>query len=78
MSFHLAIIVPIYLALCVLVAYWGQRRKWGYWGYLWSSVLFTPLLGALFVLAADPPPKRTKVPARVQPGAVHVDEDPDA
>ncbi len=56
--FHYAILIFLYLALCVLVAYLGRKRKWGYWGYLWSSVLFTPLMGILFVLAADPPPGR--------------------
>ena len=45
-----------YILLCVIVAKIGRRRKWGYWGYLWSSVLFTPFFGLLFVLAADPPP----------------------
>jgi hypothetical protein len=54
------LLIAIYLSAAVLVAYLGRRRKWGYWGYLWSSVLFTPLLGLLFVLAADPAPKPRK------------------
>ena len=49
-----------YILLCVVVAMIGRRRKWGYWGYLWASVLFTPLLGLLFVLAADAPPRRQR------------------
>lgn len=48
----------VYIVLCVSVAALGRRRKWGYWGYLWASVLFTPLFGLLFVLAADPQPRR--------------------
>lgn len=58
MMLNRTILVAAYIALCILIAYMGRRRKWGFWGYLWSSVLFTPLLGMLFVLAADPPPKR--------------------
>lgn len=58
MMLNRALLIAAYFALCILVAYLGRRRKWGYWGYLWSSVLFTPVLGMLFVLAADPPPKR--------------------
>ena len=46
-----------YILLAVIVAVIGRRRKWGYWGYLWSSLLFTPVFGLLFVLAADPPPR---------------------
>ncbi|MCG6939644.1 MAG: hypothetical protein LJE69_00130 [Thiohalocapsa sp.] len=52
------LIIGIYISAAILVAYLGRRRKWGYWGYLWSSILFTPLLGLLFVLAADPAPKK--------------------
>ena len=54
------LIVSIYLSAAVLVALLGRRRKWGYWGYFWSSILFTPLSGLLFVLAADPPPKKRR------------------
>ena len=50
----------VYVLLCMIVALIGRKRKWGYWGYLWSSMLFTPLLGLVFVLAADPPPRRRR------------------
>jgi hypothetical protein len=59
--------VVIYLLLCILVAYLGRRRKWGYWGYLWSSVLFTPFFGSLFVLASDPPPRPGKPASEAPP-----------
>ncbi|BBA33886.1 uncharacterized protein sS8_1932 [Methylocaldum marinum] len=48
------VIILLYIVLCLAVALFGRRRKWGFWGYLWSSVLFTPLLGLLFLLASDP------------------------
>lgn len=48
------VIILFYIVLCLAVALLGRRRKWGFWGYLWSSVLFTPLLGLLFLLASDP------------------------
>lgn len=47
-------IIVAYFAVCVIVAWLGSRRKWGYWGYLWSSVLFTPVVGFLLVMASDP------------------------
>ena len=50
----------LYGVLCVLVAFLGRNRKWGYWGYLWASVIFSPLMGLLFVLAADPKQKESK------------------
>lgn len=64
-----------YLALSVLVAWLGRRRKWGFWGYLWSSVLFTPLMGFLFILAADPPPKHSR---KRRPPVRALPEDPQA
>ncbi len=57
---YYAAFATAYILLCVIVAMIGRRRKWGYWGYLFSSVLFTPVLGILFVLAADPPPRRKR------------------
>lgn len=41
----------------VIVALAGRRRKFGYWGYLFASVLLTPVLGLLLVLASDPAPR---------------------
>ena len=60
MTLPLVLLIAVYFLLCVLIANLGKRRKWGYWGYLWSSVLFTPLMGLLFVLAGDAPPKRRR------------------
>ncbi len=44
----------IYVGLCVLMGFLGDHRKWGFWGYFFASILFTPALGLLFVLASDP------------------------
>lgn len=54
---HYLIIAAAYIGGCILIAYLGRRRKWGYWGYLWSSLLFTPAMGFLFLLASDPAPR---------------------
>lgn len=51
-------IISIYLGLCLAVAFLGRKRKWGFWGYLWSSVLLSPILGMLFLLASDPKDNR--------------------
>jgi len=52
------VIIVVYFGLCLLVAFLGTKRKWGFWGYLWSSILFSPLLGLVFLLASDPKPNR--------------------
>ncbi len=60
MMLYQALAILIYIVLCIIVAYLGRRRKWGYWGYLWSSILFTPFFGSLFVMASDPPARQRK------------------
>ncbi len=46
--------ILLFLLLCVLVGLLGDHRKWGFWGYFFASLLFTPVMGLLFVLASDP------------------------
>jgi hypothetical protein len=52
-------VLPIlYVLGSLLVAVIGRHRKWGFWGYFWASLLMSPVLGTLFVLAGDAPPRR--------------------
>lgn len=46
--------ILIYVGLALVVAIMGHRRKFGFWGYFFASLLFTPALGILFVLASSP------------------------
>lgn len=52
------VIIAVYIGVSILLALIGRNRKWGYWGYLWASILFTPLIGLLFLLASDPKKNR--------------------
>lgn len=52
------VILAAYFALSLFVAILGRNRKWGFWGYLWASMLFSPLLGLIFLLASDPKENR--------------------
>ncbi len=48
-------IIPMAYLLIIgsaLVAYLGRGRKFGFWGYFFASLLLTPLLGALLVIAS--------------------------
>jgi hypothetical protein len=43
-----------YLILCLMVAWFGNNRKFGFWGFLIASFLFTPLLvGLILALTRD-------------------------
>jgi ABC-type glycerol-3-phosphate transport system permease component len=50
--------IVIYLALAALVGYIGRDRKFGFWGYFFCAVLFTPLVSLVMVFASN---KRTAV-----------------
>lgn len=45
-----------YFLVCYLIALCGKNRKFGFWGYFFAAVLFTPLLGVLLILASDKRP----------------------
>lgn len=47
-----------YVALAICVAWLGRNRKFGYWGYLFGSLLLTPVIGLLLYLATDGPARR--------------------
>lgn len=47
-------LIIIYFAVCVLIGLLGMNRKFGFWGYFFGSILLTPILGGLLVLASSP------------------------
>ena len=46
----------LYFAISLGVAVAGSNRKFGFWGYFFASLLFTPMIGVLLVIGSD---KRT-------------------
>lgn len=56
MLIHLAQGLAVYIGLAALLAVIGRRRKLGAWGYFFASLLLTPLVGLLLVVASDPRP----------------------
>jgi hypothetical protein len=41
-----------YFVLCLFIALAGYNRKMGFWGYLFSSILFSPLVGVLMLIVS--------------------------
>jgi hypothetical protein len=54
------IIAIVYVGLCLMIAWIGSNRKFGFWGYLFCSLFLTPFIGALVLLASDARPKQLK------------------
>jgi len=51
---HQIALIIIYIFLAYLVALIGQNRRFGFWGYLFLSILATPIVGLLTVLSSYP------------------------
>ncbi len=47
---HIAILV----AICFVIGVLGRNRRLGFWGYFFGSLLLTPIIGVLLLLAAVP------------------------
>jgi hypothetical protein len=50
----LPLLVLAYLILCLLAGALGRNRRIGFWGFFFSSILFTPLIGLLYLYFAAP------------------------
>jgi hypothetical protein len=67
--------ILIYIVCCIPVAVLGRNRKMGFWGYLFFSILLTPVVGLITILASDSRQVRKVSP--VPPDAVLANESSD-
>ena len=47
-------LVIAYLALCLVAGIVGRDRRIGFWGFLFCSMVFTPIISLLFLYFASP------------------------
>jgi hypothetical protein len=40
--------------LAIVIGFFGRKFRFGFWGYFFATVLFTPLIGVLLLIAAMP------------------------
>ncbi len=43
-----------YVFFSLVIGFLGTNRKFGFWGYFFYSLLFTPFLGIILLLASSP------------------------
>ena len=48
-------LLVFYIGLCALVGWCGSKLRFGFWGYFFISLIFTPVLGLLFVIGSGKP-----------------------
>lgn len=45
-------LIPTIIVVSIVVGPLGRNRKFGFWGYFFASLLLTPILGLLLVIAS--------------------------
>ncbi len=46
-------LIILYVATCWLLGYLGRNTKFSFWGNFWVSVVLTPLIGVVVLLAQE-------------------------
>ena len=54
------VLIIVYLFICYLVGLTGKNRKFGFYGYFFTSIFITPLVGLILVLASDSRKRKDK------------------
>lgn len=57
----------INIVVCFFIGVMGRNRKMGFWGYFFGSLLLTPVIGLLLVLASDDKTKLVTAPMAPTP-----------
>jgi hypothetical protein len=47
-------LILAYLALCLVAGILGRNRRIGFWGFFFSSIIFTPIISLLFMYFSMP------------------------
>jgi hypothetical protein len=55
---NMEIMIVAMVVLSAVVGLCGINRKFGFWGYFFASLLMTPAIGILLVLASSPPVRK--------------------
>lgn len=59
--------VLLYLVLCGVAGFFGRKRRVGFWGFFFLSIIVTPLMTALLIYFAATP-KQHRRPAAQRRG----------
>lgn len=47
-------LIAAWLVFAVIIGFFGRNRRFRFWGYFFASVLLTPIIGLLLLIAAIP------------------------
>lgn len=55
------IITIVFLVMAIIIGICGRNQRFGFWGHFFATLLFTPLVGILLLLASGGGKARTTV-----------------
>lgn len=55
-------LIALWLVAAIIIGFFGRNLRFRFWGYFFVSILLTPVIGLLMLIAAIPP--RDAGPAR--------------
>jgi hypothetical protein len=62
------VLVLVNVVVCYFIGVLGRNRKLGFWGHFFASLLLTPVIGMLLVVATDPVRRKDEVDAKSTKG----------
>ena len=48
------VLILVSIVLAYLIGFLGRNRKLGFWGHFFASLLLTPVIGLLLIVATNP------------------------
>jgi hypothetical protein len=48
------LLILVNIVLAYFIGFLGRNRKLGFWGHFFCSLLLTPVIGLLLIVATDP------------------------
>jgi hypothetical protein len=50
----MAALIPFWVLGSMIVGFLGRKQRFGFWGYFFGSMMLTPIVGLLMLIAATP------------------------
>ena len=53
-------LIPLWVFGAIIIGFLGRNQRFGFWGYFFGSIILTPVVGLLMLIAATPTRERRK------------------
>ena len=50
----MVMLIPFWVAGAIVIGFLGRKQRFGFWGYFFASIMLTPIIGMLILIAATP------------------------